>query len=907
MFKKIILLISTLLLIYGCTDKVSTLHKKDIKETIPVSRQKDSFDPYCGVGSDGKTQTCLEVYAPVLFISGSYGDPKKVDYEPKEINSMLNESDLYGPEVPDRESDKIYDYKEVITSSLDIKSLWYKIIGSDRFVLNMRDADPGYLFYLVPDPSRFNDHYKTMVYGREALFESKIEKSPSFVKYRVLQYFFFYPYNNWLNHHEGDWEMIQVILDENTKSPIKITYSWHYGGSTFDWNDSRIEKVAETHPVVYVASGSHASYWSKGDHKFSQFGIPCSFTDHADPVKTLVPSGSGIKSLDIQEDLRDLPQAFYVLSGNIDQIPWTRWGGYWGETEIFSISGSSGPQGPYYQSVDKRYFKWKNPVAYANRPISSHYSVCARSPVKLYVHDLKNNFAGRTKDGKLEVSIPGLYIYSPDDKQMVLVTSEDLVFKIEAVDKGEFDFGFTRYQNEVSTVTDVSYHDVQVTNKTIATVHVTKDNPEYKMEIDLDGDGNIDRLKIPDPRDVIVKKIPVGDLDENVNQVPFPVEEDRDGDAIFDLVDNCIGKFNPDQRDIDGNGLGDACDYSDNDGNIYEKFVADRDAKSLNELAKESGGGSEGPPPTASQAYAQSAKQGVISADSKDASEVYADIAKSGGTGTESVKYSQTYSDQKTDEVKSIQTYGDQKTEEAKYHREEPHQVDGKREMGQDIKYSQETKLEKTDLTIYREGKKGKDLSYNPLNDPNLGRELPKKIDISKLIANFQEQQPGPQKEDSGNIGGGDYPTDQSDSYTKGTIGKPTPPVQVDDDQKDDGVKTAAVQPDDQGTGGLSNVTVDRQNITLTFWDHGTEDGDIINIYLNNRLIKGNLRLKKSKRSFPVQLNSGKNRFVVEAVNEGTVSPNTASVRISNVTSGKALQIYERRSGKKASMRLTAP
>jgi len=267
--------------------------------------------------------------------------------------------------------------------------------------------------------------------------------------------------------------------------------------------------------------------------------------------------------------------------------------------------------------------------------------------------------------------------------------------------------------------------------------------------------------------------------------------------------------------------------------------------------------------------------------------------------------------------------------------------------MGTSSKYLQDAKSEKTNLTIYPTGNKAsstvkkdvqvtsakdsnkdkirakngqkpltsieqgrsplKGLSYNPLNDLNLGRRPTKNIDISKLTDKYHEQQPGSQKDDSGNIGGGDYPNEQPDSYTKGTIGKPTPPVQVDDGQHNDGVKTAAAQPDDKGTGGLSGVTVDRQNITITFWDHGTEDGDIINIYLNGKSIKRGIKLKKSKRSFPVQLNSGKNRFEVEAVNEGTISPNTASVRISNVTKGKALQIYERKSGQKASMSLTAP
>jgi hypothetical protein len=109
------------------------------------------------------------------------------------------------------------------------------------------------------------------------------------------------------------------------------------------------------------------------------------------------------------------------------------------------------------------------------------------------------------------------------------------------------------------------------------------------------------------------------------------------------------------------------------------------------------------------------------------------------------------------------------------------------------------------------------------------------------------------------------------------------------------------------GSGNLSNVTVSQNDITVTFWDHGKEDGDIINIYLNGKLFKGNVRLTNKKKKFQVKLNSGNNTFEVEAVNEGSIPPNTASVRISHVTLGRASQIYEKKSGKRASMNLSAP
>jgi len=105
----------------------------------------------------------------------------------------------------------------------------------------------------------------------------------------------------------------------------------------------------------------------------------------------------------------------------------------------------------------------------------------------------------------------------------------------------------------------------------------------------------------------------------------------------------------------------------------------------------------------------------------------------------------------------------------------------------------------------------------------------------------------------------------------------------------------------------FSNVTVSQQEITVTFWDHGQEDGDIINIYLNGSMLKSNILLKTQKQNFDLKLTSGKNNFEVEAVNEGDFSPNTASVQISHVTKGKGTQIYERKSGQKATMMLTAP
>ena len=64
---------------------------------------------------------------------------------------------------------------------------------------------------------------------------------------RILQYWFFYPYNDGpINQHEGDWEMIQITLD-TSNVPISAQYSQHHGGETAAW--AEVEKTGD-HPHV---------------------------------------------------------------------------------------------------------------------------------------------------------------------------------------------------------------------------------------------------------------------------------------------------------------------------------------------------------------------------------------------------------------------------------------------------------------------------------------------------------------------------------------------------------------------------------------------------------------------------------------------------------------------------------
>jgi len=145
----------------------------------------------------------------------------------------------------------------------------------------------------------------------------------------LLQYWFSYYYNSHpFDDHEGDWEMIQVHLDVNG-SPVRAAYSQHNGGERCDW--THVQRTQSGRPIVYVAVGSHASFFSSGTHVWSA-GAAADYTDgsaHIDPS---------------------------VI--DVDSAPsWLSWPGIWGG------SGSS-PVGPaLHDSQWNHGLDWENGVS----------------------------------------------------------------------------------------------------------------------------------------------------------------------------------------------------------------------------------------------------------------------------------------------------------------------------------------------------------------------------------------------------------------------------------------------------------------------------------------------------------------------------------------------------------------
>ncbi|HTR33260.1 MAG TPA: hypothetical protein VMH47_05240 [Gaiellaceae bacterium] len=150
----------------------------------------------------------------------------------------------------------------------------------------------------------------------------------------ALQYWFFYVFNDFNNTHEGDWEMIQLDFDAASaeqaleRSPTQVGYSQHEGAERAAWDDSKLQKVYGTHPVVYVASGSHAIFFGSALYlgRSASEGVGCDDTrgphDEVRPAVRTIPSGA---------------------AAAVKAFPWIAFEGRWGELQPAFFNGPTGP------------------------------------------------------------------------------------------------------------------------------------------------------------------------------------------------------------------------------------------------------------------------------------------------------------------------------------------------------------------------------------------------------------------------------------------------------------------------------------------------------------------------------------------------------------------------------------
>jgi len=478
-----------------------------------------SYDVYLIKLKEGG-DSLLKKYAPVLYFH-----PDE-EFFPKSIYSMLNESDLKRSITawPDETTDEM---------PVAVESLGYDNVTEDYY-LDMVDASPGFL-PSVPNSSRF-DIYNNTIYGR--IFEPDN-------RHIVLQYWFFYPFNHFPlvsymeGGHEGDWEMIQIILNKTNIEPLTSTYSFHHDGRTYNW--SEINKINSTHPKVFVSKGGHASYReNKSIWRWNWI-----FNESLANGDTNIVYY--INNTNISELVNNDPRRYSLtkISNNTD---WVHFPGRWGDIHVLS-EYFEGPNSPANLRYGNQVFRWDDPIGFAENPSPDSTSAVTGSPVNLHAYDSQGRHVGLNGSGDIEAEIPDVYMYVPSDngsEVIVILNSEDITFEIEATDEGEFDFSLNTHDSDNSIDINLQYEDIQINQNTRATLEFTNTNPNFIIGIDVNGDGITDNTLRPNNIEI------VGNYSNN--------ETDFDNDSIADSIDNCVNISNPDQEDWDNDTIGDVCD-----------------------------------------------------------------------------------------------------------------------------------------------------------------------------------------------------------------------------------------------------------------------------------------------------------------------------------------------------------
>ncbi|HSM65292.1 MAG TPA: hypothetical protein VK860_03200 [Ilumatobacteraceae bacterium] len=206
--------------------------------------------------------------------------------------------------------------------------------------------------------------------------------------YLVLQYWFFYAFNDWrsrahgVNDHEADWEQVTIFCSERTGvvTPRWVVYSAHdEKGDDLRrrWDDPDITKVGDQ-VVVFAGLGSHSGAYLAGDYLL---------TVDRDSLGHLYTLGRRISTVLLpwtRADERNAVGAPYIDyargDGDVigegariwrrepidDDTPWVAaYEGLWGHDTEDPLGGERGPAGPRYERGGVVRRSWANPVAWA--------------------------------------------------------------------------------------------------------------------------------------------------------------------------------------------------------------------------------------------------------------------------------------------------------------------------------------------------------------------------------------------------------------------------------------------------------------------------------------------------------------------------------------------------------------
>ena len=207
----------------------------------------------------------------------------------------------------------------------------------------------------------------------------------------VFQYWYFYPYNDWWNKHEGDWQLINVVV---TGVVVGVEYLFHEAHLTYYDDDflrslgynlhrPKVKNISThnpkfnpreeirlsglSHPIVYVGVGSHAAYPTGGTYRLLPSGIllgsiplPNAIDERMSHTGLVLSTQADNSHSDLWEsyNLVLLPEPVPDSTNNMGLTSNMSWLGSnvrWGDLEVSSPStiniseSNESPIGPYHK------------------------------------------------------------------------------------------------------------------------------------------------------------------------------------------------------------------------------------------------------------------------------------------------------------------------------------------------------------------------------------------------------------------------------------------------------------------------------------------------------------------------------------------------------------------------------
>ncbi|MBK5225378.1 MAG: hypothetical protein JJD96_02230 [Thermoleophilia bacterium] len=341
------------------------------------------------------------------------------------------------------------------------------------------------------DRGYINDHYTSTYVQRKDQFPATIyarmvpaetENGNSAIQYWINYYANDHPEL----FHEGDWELVQVDLNENS-DPVQAAYSHHGGGTWRPWD---AVEGPNGHPIVYVAAGSHANYFQAGD-KFHIFW----------PLAWDVAQGDGDTW---NPAVKLLPEPAEASGTEFDWLNFKgQWGEYTGATLCTGQNGyRDGPDNPTVQN------SWNNPFGWADQcdgcqddtGDGTDVQLTAKSPVDIHIYDSAGRHVGKNATGGIDREIPGSEYLEYPDRKSIIIHGGDInsgfTAEVNGTGTGPCELILTAPDRSGGTVDTLNYQSIQVNPATTATMTVDA-SKNYTLNLDTNGDGNI-TPKIPD-------------------------------------------------------------------------------------------------------------------------------------------------------------------------------------------------------------------------------------------------------------------------------------------------------------------------------------------------------------------------------------------------------------------------